>query len=204
MTREALSVGWMASEQDGRISQIVERERGRLRRFIRRHLTDGADVDDVLQDVFFELTEADRLMKPIEEVGAWLFQVARNRIADLFRKRKVVAFPETTALRAADDQPVERLSFEDLLPSSEAGPDVAYARRLLLDELDAALDELPDEQREVFVAHEIEGMSFRDLAAETGESVNTLLSRKHYAVLRLRRRLRDIHEEFEEIWKAER
>jgi RNA polymerase sigma factor (sigma-70 family) len=201
MAKEALGAGWMAMEQDKRISQIFEHEGQRLRRFIRRQLADGAEVEDVLQDVFFELVEAYRLMTPIEEVGAWLFRVARNRIIDLFRKRRTVALSQ--AFRAtADDPHAEDSSFEDLLPSPEAGPDVAYARGLLLDELDAALDELPDEQREVFVAHEIEGVSFRELAAETGESVNTLLSRKHYAVLRLRRRLQDIHEEFKEIWKT--
>jgi RNA polymerase sigma factor (sigma-70 family) len=203
MAKEALGVNWMTMEQDGRISKIVDREGGRLRRFIRRHLADSPDVEDVLQDVFFELVEADRLMQPIEQVGAWLFRVARNRITDLFRRRKTVALSEPLAAGSADDPGSDGLLVQDLLPSPEAGPDVVYARRVLLDEIDAALDELPDEQREVFVAHELEGVSFRDLAAETGESVNTLLSRKHYAVQRLRRRLQDIHEEFEEIWKTE-
>ena len=204
MTKEALGVNWMTMEQDGRISQIVDREGGRLRRFIRRHLADSPDVEDVLQDVFFELVEADRLMQPIEEVGAWLFRVARNRITDLFRKRKTVALSQTLTEGSADDPDADGLLLEDLLRSQEAGPDVVYARGVLLDELDAALDELPDEQREVFVAHELEGVSFRELAAETGESVNTLLSRKYYAVQRLRRRLQDIHEEFRDIWKTKR
>jgi len=204
MTKEALGVNWMTMEQDGRISQIIDREGGRLRRFIRRHLADSPDVEDVLQDVFFELVEADRLMQPIEEVGAWLFRVARNRITDLFRKRKTVALSQTLTAGSADDPDADGLLLEDLLRSQEAGPDVVYARGVLLDELDAALDELPDEQREVFVAHELEGVSFRELAAETGESVNTLLSRKYYAVQRLRRRLQDIHEEFRDIWKTKR
>jgi len=199
---EALSVDWMTMEQDGRIAQVVDQEGGRLRSFIRRHLADRADVEDVLQDVFSELTEAYRLMKPIEEVSAWLFRVARNRITDLFRKRKTVAFQQAPTPGAPGDPDADGLSFADLLPSLQAGPDVVLARRVLLDELEAALDELPDEQREVFVAHEIEGRGFRELAAETGLSVNTLLARKHYAVLRLRRRLQEIHEEFKEIWKT--
>jgi len=204
MMKEALRVEWMTTEQDGRISEAVEREGRRLRGFIRRRVADTADVEDVFQDVFFELIEAYRLMKPIEEVGAWLFRVARNRITDLFRKRKTVALAQALATVATDKQLAEAPSLEDLLPSRDEGPDVAYARQVLLDELDAALDELPDEQREVFVAHEIEGVSFRELAAETGLSVNTLLARKHYAVLRLRRRLQDVHEEFKEIWKTKR
>lgn len=204
MMKEALRVEWMTTEQDGRISEAVEREGRRLRSFIRRRVADAAEVEDVFQDVFYELTEAYRLMKPIEEVSAWLFRVARNRITDLFRKRKTVALAQALATVAAEKQLAEAPSLEDLLPSPDAGPDVTYARQVLLDELDAALDELPDEQREVFVAHEIEGVSFRELAAETGLSVNTLLSRKHYAVLRLRRRLQDVHEEFKEIWKTKR
>jgi len=199
MAREALNVGWMTMEQERSLSQVVEREGRRLRLFVRRRLADSPDVEDVLQDVFFELIEAYRLVKPIEEVGAWLFRVARNRIIDLFRKRRNVSLSQPFA---ANDVDAEQLSFEDLLPAPDTGPEVAYARNLLLEELDAALDELPDEQREVFVAHQIEGRSFRELAAETGESVNTLLSRKHYAVLRLRRRLEDIHEEFKEIWNT--
>jgi RNA polymerase sigma factor (sigma-70 family) len=204
MVKEALRVDWMTTEQDGRISEAVEREGRRLRSFIRRRVADAADVEDIFQDVFFELIEAYRLMRPIEEVGAWLFRVARNRITDLFRRRKPVALAQALATVATDKQLAEAPSLEDLLPSPDGGPDVAYARQVLLDELDAALDELPDEQREVFVAHEIEGVSFRALAAATGVSVNTLLSRKHYAVLRLRRRLQDVHEEFKEIWKTKR
>jgi RNA polymerase sigma factor (sigma-70 family) len=204
MMKEALRVDWMTTEQDGRISEAVEREGRRLRSFIRRRVADAADVEDIFQDVFFELIEAYRLMRPIEEVGAWLFRVARNRITDLFRRRKPVALAQALATVATDKQLAEAPSLEDLLPSPDGGPDVAYARQVLLDELDAALDELPDEQREVFVAHEIEGVSFRALAAATGVSVNTLLSRKHYAVLRLRRRLQDVHEEFKEIWKTKR
>jgi RNA polymerase sigma factor (sigma-70 family) len=157
---------------------------------------DRREVEDVLQDVFFELVEAYRLMKPIEEVGAWLFRVARNRIIDRFRKKRPESSTMTTPIRDTEEGDIG--SLEDLLPSPDAGPEAAYARGVLLDELDAALEELPGEQRFVFVAHELEGRSFRELASETGVSVNTLLSRKHYAVLHLRRRLQNIYDEFKE------
>jgi len=187
------------SEQDRRIAETIEREQDRLRNFIRKRVPDRRDVEDVLQDVFFELVEAQRLMKPIEQVGAWLFRVARNRIIDRFRKKR----PESSSVTrpipdSEEDGGGDIGSLEDLLPSAEAGPEAAYARGVLLEALDAALEELPEEQRFVFVAHELEGRSFRELAAETGVSVNTLLSRKHYAVLHLRRRLQNIYDEFQE------
>src|ERR1700694_3429597 len=187
----SLSRPW-TTEQDQRISETVAREQHRLRRFIRRWVADQSDVEDVLQDVFFELVEAYRLAQPIEQIGAWLFRVARNRITDLFRKRKTEALASGPSGMDGGEAP----RLEDLLPSPDAGPEAAYARSVLLDELAAALDELPAEQREVFLAHEVEGRSFKELAAETGLGVNTLLSRKHYAVLHLRRRLRAIHDEF--------
>lgn len=185
------------SDQDRRIAETIEREQGRLRSFIRKRVPDW-DVEDVLQDVFFELVEASRLMKPIEQVGAWLFRVARNRIIDRFRKKK--SEPPAARPRTHDDGESEfaSASLEELLPSPDAGPEAAYARGVLLDELDAALAELPEEQRFVFVAHELEGRSFRELSAETGIGVNTLLSRKHYAVRHLRRRLQKIYDEFKE------
>lgn len=189
---EPLSTFWMA-EQDERITTAIAQEQGRLRNFIRRRVADESEVEDILQDVFYELVAAYRLMKPIEQVSAWMFRVARNRIIDLFRKKKPAASTSDPLAVAEDEEP---LLLEDLLPSPEAGPDAAYARGVLLDELDAALDELPEEQREVFVAHELEGRSFKELAAESGISVNTLLARKHYAVLHLRERLRAIHDEF--------
>ncbi len=167
-----------------RTAEAIERERGRLRNFIRKRVADASDAEDILQDVFYELIEAERLMKPVDRVGAWLFRVAQNRITDLFRKRKPEVF-------ASED-----LSLEDMLPSAEDGPEAAYARSVLFDELEAAIEELPNDQREVFVAHEIEGRSFKELAAETGVSINTLLSRKHYAVVHLRERLRTIYDEF--------
>lgn len=173
------------TEQDRQIAETIERERGRLASFIRGRVPE-IDAEDVLQDVFFELVEAYRLMKPIEQAGAWLFRVARNRIIDRFRKKKPVSTEG------------ELGSLEDLLPSPDAGPEAAYARSVLLDELEAAIQELPEEQRFVFVAHEMEGRSFRELAAETGVKLSTLLSRKHYAVLRLRERLKNIHDEFME------
>lgn len=185
------------NEQDRQIAETIERERGRLRNFIRKRVPNRQDAEDVLQDVFFELVEAYRLVKPIEEVGAWLFRVARNRITDRFRKRK----PGSSSVAPSNpdyQEDGDAGSLEDLLPSPDAGPEAAYARGVLLDELDAALEELPEEQRFVFVAHELEGRSFRELALETGVSVNTLLSRKHYAVLHLRRRLQNIYDEFKE------
>ena len=181
-----------ATQQDQRLVDTISRERSRLRSFIRKRVANADEAEDILQDVFCELVEAARLMKPIEQVNAWLFRVARNRITDLFRKRK----PEVSTDRPVLVADEVELRFEDLLPSPDAGPEAAYAREVLLDEIAAALDELPEEQRDVFVAHELEGKSFKDLAAETGLSLNTLLARKHYAVLRLRRRLLAIHDEF--------
>jgi RNA polymerase sigma factor (sigma-70 family) len=189
---EALRKQWMMAEQDERISEAIDRDKTRLRNFIRRRVADPSDAEDILQEVFYELVETYRLMKPIEQVGAWLFRVARNRITDLFRKRK----PEASTNDPVVAEEGEFLTLEDLLPSRDAGPEAAYARTVLLAELEDALEELPDEQREVFLAHEIEGRSFKDLAAETGLSVNTLLSRKHYAVLHLRERLRAVYDEF--------
>lgn len=180
------------TEEDRQISEIVTKERPRLRNFIRRRVPDPADVEDVLQDVFYKLVEANRLLMPIEHVTGWLFQVARNRITDLFRKKKPESFSEATI----EDEQGELMQIEDLLPSPDAGPDALYVRHMLLDELALALDELPEEQREVFIAHELEGRSFKELSEETGVNLSTLLSRKHHAVLHLRERLRRIHDEF--------
>jgi RNA polymerase sigma factor (sigma-70 family) len=175
----------LTAAQGHAVAEVFGRESRRLRNFIRKRVPGDVDAEDILQDVFYELVEAWRLMKPVAHTGAWLFQVARNRITDLFRGKK----PELV-----DD--AEELFLRDLLPSPEAGPDVAFARRVLLEEIELALSELPEAQREVFIAHELEGRSFRDLAAETGTSVRTLLSRKHYAVLHLRRRLQSVYNEF--------
>ena len=187
----AASLERMALEQDQRISEVVKREQSRLRNFIRRRVPDPRDAEDILQDVFYELVEANRLLMPIDHVTGWLFRVARNRITDLFRKKKPESFSDT-AVADGDD---EVLQLEDLLPSPDAGPEALYARNVLLDELALAVDELPKEQRDVFVAHELEGRSFREMAAETGVSVNTLLSRKRYAVLHLRERLQSMYDE---------
>jgi len=180
------------TEQDRQISEIMTRERSRLRNFIRRRVPDPYDAEDIVQEVFYELLEANRLLMPIEHVTGWLFRVARNRITDLFRKKK----PESFSEAAVEDEDGQPLQFEDLLTSPDAGPEALYVHSLLLDELELALDELPAEQRDVFVAHELEGRSFKEMAAETGVSVNTLLSRKRYAVLHLRERLQSIYEEF--------
>ncbi|HTX36153.1 MAG TPA: RNA polymerase sigma factor [Bryobacteraceae bacterium] len=181
------------AEQDLRISETIRREQGRLRNFIRKRVADAGDAEDILQDVFSELVETYRLMRPVEQVGAWLYRVARNRIIDFFRKKRPSALADQ-APETADAESAPML--EDLLPSPDAGPEAAYARQVLLEEIEAAIAELPEEQREVFLAHEMEGRSFKELAAETGVSVNTLLSRKHYAVLHLRRRLQAIYDEY--------
>jgi RNA polymerase sigma factor (sigma-70 family) len=190
---DALSIAIMTDEQNRRIAETIEREQGRLRNFIRKRVLDESDAEDIVQEVFYELVQAYRLMEPIEQAGAWLFRVARNRIIDRFRKRRPEAISNNPT---AGEEEGEGFPWEDLLPSSDAGPEAAYARQVLIEEIDAALDELPEEQREVFVAHELEGRSFNELAAATGLSMNTLLSRKHYAVLHLRRRLRAIYDEF--------
>jgi RNA polymerase sigma factor (sigma-70 family) len=190
--KNAVSLKPMPLEQDQRISTVVKREQLRLRSFIRRHVPDPRDAEDILQDVFYELVEANRLLMPIEHVTGWLFRVARNRITDLFRKKKTESFSDT----AVADEDDELLHLEDLLPSPDAGPEALYARNALLAELELAVDELPKEQREVFVAHELEGRSFKAMAAEKGVSLNTLLSRKRYAVRHLRERLQGIYDDF--------
>ena len=189
---DAASLERMTLEQDQRISEVVRREQSRLRNFIRRRVPDPRDAEDILQDVFYKLVEANRLLMPIEHVTGWLFRVARNRIVDVFRKKR----PESFSDMAVADEDDELLRLEDILPSPEAGPEAVYARNVLLEEFELAVDELPEEQREVFVAHELEGRSFAEMAAESGVSVNTLLSRKRYAVLHLRERLQEIYEEF--------
>jgi len=190
--KEAASLAPAAPEQDQRISEVVKRETSRLRNFIRRRVPDARDAEDILQDVFYALVEANRLLMPIEHVTGWLFRVARNRIIDLFRKAK----PENFSDSAVADENDELLHLEDVLPSPDAGPEALYAHGMLLDALELAIDELPQEQRDVFIAHELEGRSFKEMAAEKGVSVNTLLSRKRYAMLHLRERLRNIYDEF--------
>jgi RNA polymerase sigma factor (sigma-70 family) len=189
---DAASVHRMALEQDQRISDVVKQEQSRLRNFIRRRVPDPRDAEDILQDVFYELVEANRLLMPIEHVTGWLFRVARNRITNLFRKKRPESFRDT----AVADEDDELLRLEDLLPSPEAGPEALYARNVILHQFEQAVDDLPQEQREAFVAHELEGRSFKEMAAETGVSVNTLLSRKRYAVLHLRERLQSVYDEF--------
>jgi RNA polymerase sigma factor (sigma-70 family) len=183
----------VTAEQNRRLSDVIAREQARLRRFIRARVRSDTDAEDIFQEVFYELIDAYRVTKPLEQVGAWLFRVARNRITDLFRSQRSrsVDVSEPQRVSEGDD-----FNWEDLLPSPDAGPDALYARKLLLEELDAALDEIPQEQRDVFIAHEIEGQSFKDLSQNMGVGLNTLLSRKRYAVLHLRRRLQSIHGEF--------
>jgi len=190
--KDVASLERMALEQDPGISEVFKREQSRLRNFIRRRVPDPRDAEDILQEVFYRLVEANRLLMPIDHVTGWLFRVARNRITDLLRRKQPESF-SAAAIAAEDD---ELLRFEDLLPSPDAGPEALYARDVLLDALELAIDELPQEQRQVFVAHELEGRSFKEMAAETGVSVNTLLSRKRYAVLHLRERLQGIYNDF--------
>ena len=180
------------TEQDRRISEVIAKQGSRLRNFIRKRVPNEADVEDLLQEVFYELVEANRLLMPINYVTGWLFRVARNRITDLFRKKRPGSFSDA----AVKGESGELLEIENMLPSPDAGPEAIYVRNFVLDELESALDELPEEQREVFIAHELEGRSFKELAAERGVSINTLLSRKHYAVLHLRERLQDVYDEF--------
>jgi RNA polymerase sigma factor (sigma-70 family) len=186
-----LSIASM-SGQDRQITEVVADEGSRLRNFIRRRVPDPADAEDIVQEVFYELVEANRLLMPIEHVTAWLFRVARNRITDLFRKKKPELFSDTATV----NEEGESLGIDDLLPSADAGPEDQYLRNVLLDELEVALNELPDEQRDVFVANEIEGRSFKELAEESGVNINTLLARKRYAVLHLRERMQTIYDEF--------
>ncbi len=187
-----VSLQAMTVKQNKHISDAVRREQSKLRNFIRWRVSDPRDAEDILQDVFYELVEANRLLMPIERITGWLYRVARNRIIDLFRKNNAESFSDLDFADEDDDL----LQLEDLLPSPEAGPEALYARNVLLDELELAVDELPLEQHEVFVAHELEGRSFKEIAAETGENINTLLARKRYAILYLRKRLQNIYAEF--------
>lgn len=189
--RHTLGAASMALDQARRLSETIARERPRLQTFVRARVADAGDAEDIVQEVFSELIAAEAMLLPIEQAGAWLLRVARNRITDFFRKRKPLALADVRA-DAADDE----VGIEDLLPSADAGPEAAYARAVLLEELEAALEELPAAQREVFLAHELEGKSFKELAAETGIGMNTLLARKHYAVLHLRERLRAVYDDF--------
>jgi RNA polymerase sigma factor (sigma-70 family) len=185
----------MAVDRNRRITAEITQQAPRLRNFVRRRVADAAAAEDILQDVFFELVESYRLPRPVEEVGAWLFRVARNRITDFYRRKRPESLEDLAHARVDEH---DALGIEDLLPSPEAGPEAAYALGVLLEELDTALSELPPEQREVFIEHEIEGRSFNEIAARTGVGINTLLSRKRYAVLHLRRRLQEIYDEFTE------
>src|SRR5256885_16420269 len=185
-----------STEQGRRISETFVREQPRLRSFIRRRVADSRDAEDILQEVFTELVEAYRMFQTIDQAGAWLFRVARNRIVDLFRKKNPLPL---SALAPQLDEEGEEMSVEDLLPSPDAGPEAAFARLMLVEELEEALDELPTEQRETFVAHEIEGISFKELAERTGVGVNTLLTRKRLAVLYLRERLKDMYDELSKL-----
>ncbi len=182
----------MPDTQNASIAEVVEQERARLGNFIRSRVPNVLDAEDILQDVFYELVEANRLLMPIEHLTGWMYRVARNRITDLWRKTK----PESLSDPITSDEGEERL-LEDVLPSPEDGPDAIYIRKAMLADMEQALRELPEEQRWVFIAHEVEGRSFREMAAETGVGLNTLLARKRYAVLYLRKQLS------EHFWQLE-
>lgn len=188
---EASSVVSMV-EQDRQISEVIAKERPRLRNFIRKRVPNESDADDLLQEVFYELVQANRLLMPVDYVAGWLFRVARNRITDLFRKKR----PENFSGTAVEDEDGDLLEIEEILPSPDDGPEALLLRKMLLEEMEIALAELPKEQREAFVAHELEGRSFKEISAGSGIGINTLLSRKRYAVLHLRERLQNIHDEF--------
>ena len=190
----ALTPHLTSSAQDREIAATVRRERGRLMAFIRRRVLDSSEAEDVLQEALYELVAAYRLMQPVEQAGAWLMRVARNRIIDRFRKKK----PELLADQGleGDDEDDSGGSLEDLLPSPDDGPDALVIRELMLERIEEALDELPREQREVFIAQELEGASFKELAARWNVTVSALLSRKRYAVLYLRKRLKEAFDEW--------
>ena len=180
------------AERNQRLTETVARESGRLGSFIRQRVPDPGEAEDILQDVFFELVEAWRLPEPIEQVGAWLFRVARNRIVDRFRKRREEPLPS-----AGPDESEDEAShwLENAMPASDGGPEAAHLRRLWLDAIAAALDELPAGPRDVFIAHELDGRSFKEMAADSGVSINTLLGQKRSAVLHLRARLQTFYDE---------
>lgn len=175
----------LKTEQRTSIADIVARERTRLHGFIRRRVPSPGDAEDILQDVLYEFARAWSLPEPIEQVGAWLVKVARNRIIDRGRKKREEALPD-------DD---DGYYLDEALPDAGSGPEAAYARARLLDAISSALDELPTAERDVFIAHEIDGLSFKDLALQTGVKVNTLLGWKRRAVLHLRHRLQATYDE---------
>jgi len=194
----ALALQGMTAEDNSRITAAVAAQGPRLRAFVRRQVADLSEAEDIVQDTFLELVSAYRLLQPIEHLAAWLMRVARNRIIDRFRARSrqaVLVDASGPDVAGSSSEPARVL--EQWLAPADAGPESAYVRELLADELAAALDELPAQQRDVFVAHELDGRTFRELAAETGVGVNTLLGRKHAAVRHLRQRLQDIHSEFD-------
>ena len=186
----------MTVEQNKAITETVQKERKKLLGFIRKRIPDPSEAEDVLQDVFYQLTESYRLPEPIEQVSAWLFTVARNKITDLFRKKRPELLKDQHVNPSNDDTEAEGFNLADILPDTSAGPEASMFRKAMIEELEEALDELPEEQREVFVMHELEDKSFKEIAGMTGEQVNTLISRKRYAVLFLRERLRDVYNEF--------
>lgn len=185
----------MAAEQNEVIKETVEKESKRLLSFIKKRVPDSIDAEDILQDVFYQFVESYRMMQPIEKVTSWLFTVARNKITDMFRKQKPESLENQNFKQELNDEGAETFDLGDILPDSADGPEAIYFRSIIMDELENALDELPQEQRDVFVMHEIEDKSFKEISELTGETVNTLLSRKRYAILYLRERLQQLYNE---------
>jgi len=183
----------MRESQNQSIQETVQKESPRLLNFIRKRIPDADDAEDILQDVFYQFVESYRLMKPIEEVTAWLFTVARNKITDRFRKKKPESLEKQLLFNREEEG--EMLNLADILPSSNASQDMVMLRTAAMEELEDALDDLPKEQREVFMLHEIDGKNFKEISEITGASINTLLSRKRYAVLFLRERLKELYKE---------
>lgn len=177
---------------DDAVADTIRREQPRLRAWLRRQVPDQQDIEDILQDAFYELVLASRLIEPVRNAGAWLFTIIRNRVTDQHRRRSHRA---TSALVDALPDDDETLALDDLLPDPDGGPEQAYVRRRLVEALEDALRALPEDQRAVFIAHEIDGVAFKAMAEASGESVNTLLARKHYAVKALRSRLQAVHDE---------
>jgi RNA polymerase sigma factor (sigma-70 family) len=195
---DAMALQQIMSKDNSRIAAAVAEQGPRLRAFVRRQVADLSEVDDIVQETFLELVSAYRLLQPVEHLAAWLLRVARNRIIDRFRARSRQASPGEASGRDSVGSAVEPSRvLEQWLAADDGGPESAYVRGVLADELIAAVDELPAEQRDVFLAHELDGRSFKQLRAETGIGINTLLGRKHAAVRHLRRRLEDIRSEFD-------
>ena len=191
MNNAVLAVPATQDSKNQTLKVAFQDEKQRLLAFIRKRVPEKTDAEDILQDVFYQLAETFNVLEPIEQISAWLFRVARNKIIDRYRKKK----PESLEQYLNTGEDEESWNLSRLLFDPQDGPENTYTRTRVWDALAEALDELPTEQRDVFVWHELEGKSFKDISEETGVTVNTLLSRKRYAVLHLRKRLESLYDE---------